>query len=859
MARVRTDQDLVDNRIHDAAAKKDGYAEVKRLVEEENINVNVLHSEYHTYPIEFSAQTGSLCTIKYLLEHKADIRAKNGDANLLKWSLEKKNSEKIQFLSTLYADFEDGTTKLSAAILIQDRPKITAILSQDPESLFEAKDHDHSEFFKYLKTLTQENFQLAPFLLRTYLEYGTNKSRLLDNVEALLFTTVRPNDLESCKRSERIALELIPLLKWGNTLRMQLIKFALDLIIVSSRPDFPTEKISQIVNKTWDTLTDTHEFDKPTANLGWVFTNLVGKRLEDIKGPSKRLHEISLKIMPISKDHVETIFLSAVKAALAANADIRSLAIRISTLLDNKNLKLVEDETGNSIEWLNSVILPLMQMNTLEMYRASLVFLKLALRIAPKSTHEDQEHIAKLHFLMVQNYCLLQDFTNATNMFYEFKLDSNHILNDPILDEILVASGQIAKNKNYDAIQYVRDYVSAEKFLERLKVLICNDNRWEVIYYILEALYATKHSDVVLPNTMIQQNTTPITHQPLIVELALKGQDKIIKYFYNNASILPNKGAELNATGTEEIYTNCTALYFAGITGNLILFNYLLNKECPLYNPSIQQNITIPFIHQLLKNAAANHSLLSNYYQILELVMQYYPDEINHIWKDQTVIQFFDSSLAISVGYLKPALRSTNQIKQEILEAQIRKWVIENKTLELILSGSVKLTRRLMGSDQLDIVNIQSQLHMKIQVLSSFINPFIDNDKLRVTELFYITEFLAWKSKYETQARYYQNALLPIVEIPITKSMLSDINIVIKLVQDYFRMARNGLSLQVHAEQDERMHLSVFPDDKPEDNITSLDDNSPNYRSLGFPSQFFAAHSISSQASKDRPEMQFKL
>ncbi len=63
------------NELHSAAANVDGFDEVKRLIEEEKKDINEMHTESKNKAIYFAAQNGSLKTLQYFLEKKANIDA----------------------------------------------------------------------------------------------------------------------------------------------------------------------------------------------------------------------------------------------------------------------------------------------------------------------------------------------------------------------------------------------------------------------------------------------------------------------------------------------------------------------------------------------------------------------------------------------------------------------------------------------------------------------------------------------------------------------------------------------------------------------------------------------------------------
>ena len=126
--------------LHSAAADvKTGYLKVRSLVENEKVDVNTPHSVHKTKAVDFAAQQGSLDTLRYLLEEaKADIDASQSSYNLLYWAIGNK-PEVIQYIidprSQLIPRFNDGTTDLHVAAMVDDFDEIDKLLTKDPDSI----------------------------------------------------------------------------------------------------------------------------------------------------------------------------------------------------------------------------------------------------------------------------------------------------------------------------------------------------------------------------------------------------------------------------------------------------------------------------------------------------------------------------------------------------------------------------------------------------------------------------------------------------------------------------------------------------------------------------------------------------
>ena len=104
-----------------AGNPKNGATEIKAIIEKTNLNVSEIKDPAYK-PANAAATTGSLSTLKYLIEEcAADIDAKDSD-NLFICAL--KRPEHLRYLTNprfkIYEKFNDGTNDLSAAIMRGD-------------------------------------------------------------------------------------------------------------------------------------------------------------------------------------------------------------------------------------------------------------------------------------------------------------------------------------------------------------------------------------------------------------------------------------------------------------------------------------------------------------------------------------------------------------------------------------------------------------------------------------------------------------------------------------------------------------------------------------------------------------------
>lgn len=129
------------NELHNAAQDPiKGFKQVKKLIEEDHVDIDAPHTELNTRAVEFAAESGSLFTLKYLIDQGADLNAEKREKNLLHWAL-RNTPEVISYVTSpkynILGKFADGTTDLHAAAATGNRAAIEAILSQNPKRVRE--------------------------------------------------------------------------------------------------------------------------------------------------------------------------------------------------------------------------------------------------------------------------------------------------------------------------------------------------------------------------------------------------------------------------------------------------------------------------------------------------------------------------------------------------------------------------------------------------------------------------------------------------------------------------------------------------------------------------------------------------
>jgi tetratricopeptide (TPR) repeat protein len=140
------------NELHDAAAQDDQEAcdLVIKLIEEEHCDINALHSEHHTRPIEFAAQSGSLATFRELLKRKAVIDASQSEQNILDWVVEN-SLDVIEYVTdprnNIIPRLNDRTTALHVAAFMGWRVEAEKLIAENPSCINAADIHDRTAVY----------------------------------------------------------------------------------------------------------------------------------------------------------------------------------------------------------------------------------------------------------------------------------------------------------------------------------------------------------------------------------------------------------------------------------------------------------------------------------------------------------------------------------------------------------------------------------------------------------------------------------------------------------------------------------------------------------------------------------------
>lgn len=134
----------MNNRLHNAAADKNGFALVTEIIEQDKTSVNLRHTEFGTRPAAFAAQSGSVETLQYLIKNDAILDASGpNEKNLLEWALQN-TQEMIEYIAApenhFIEKFQDGTTAFHAAIAAGRIDEVKKALEENPSLLFEEND-----------------------------------------------------------------------------------------------------------------------------------------------------------------------------------------------------------------------------------------------------------------------------------------------------------------------------------------------------------------------------------------------------------------------------------------------------------------------------------------------------------------------------------------------------------------------------------------------------------------------------------------------------------------------------------------------------------------------------------------------
>lgn len=167
------DSIIQNNELHHAAADKSKFESVCYLLDELGLDVNLQHTQNNMTVAEYTAQYGSIETLSYLLDIKqANIDASTKSYNLFDCALQNPDPTVAQFIadstSAWISQFNDGTTQLHAAVLLDNLEAVKQIASVNPMSiadenirgqsaLFFAAANEYSAICHYLLEMAMQN------------------------------------------------------------------------------------------------------------------------------------------------------------------------------------------------------------------------------------------------------------------------------------------------------------------------------------------------------------------------------------------------------------------------------------------------------------------------------------------------------------------------------------------------------------------------------------------------------------------------------------------------------------------------------------------------------------------------------
>lgn len=127
-------------KIHVAAADPtNGYLKVKHLLEVEKVDIDEVNPQNGSRAIHFALQSGSLETIRYLIEAGASMECSESSQNPLFFAGQNCNPGVFEYM-TSYCEtnlhkFNDGTTQLHAAVLLGDMERTKALVTEEPSQI----------------------------------------------------------------------------------------------------------------------------------------------------------------------------------------------------------------------------------------------------------------------------------------------------------------------------------------------------------------------------------------------------------------------------------------------------------------------------------------------------------------------------------------------------------------------------------------------------------------------------------------------------------------------------------------------------------------------------------------------------
>lgn len=562
--------------------------------------------------------------------------------------------------------------------------------------------------------------------------------------------------------------KIIVKLQIDTSVQHQLLHYASVLLINTFTKTDPNEEIKKIELLLLKEQIRNSQLAAMFSNLAFVYS------------PS---HELSIKIALIGfasrimRDDqiiIESCFLQSITYKLQSDNYLNSIKFeidRISAILE-KNTVISRYAKKDSLNWYKLVILPLLKDPSKEAATLCIPCIHYTLAFTPNETEIDKNLIKDLHYLLFQAYLKLEDYLYASIAFSNWvNLAENNTALPQFYQKvngiIELALFMLKQEKNQDFNQLLTIANHYELFLNELPLLIIK-NRFDDVFCLLKALDPKEHHKIL---------GITINGIKFASLMAANGQENILR-FISNDNTQKLLAFDIVATENEEKNTpetGCSLLYHAGVNGHLDTFKYLLEKNLNLYhpNPGAAQK---PFVHALIEKARYNLNKLENYIEILKVVSEKFPDELDKIYNDQSPSDLLNKSENLIC--LSPIIAPRHIIEQQILESRIRK-IVFNEEIKSLLSGISKLPPE-VGFIHSEKIDVKILLNKLIENLDSLING--EKGTAMVSREFYFNEFKLFVLDCERRAQVVDAKPELIDEVQNSEDSIKATNQLIKFI-----------------------------------------------------------------------------
>lgn len=226
------------------------------------------------------------------------------------------------------------------------------------------------------------------------------------------------------------------------------------------------------------------------------------------------------------------------------------------------------------------------------------------------------------------------------------------------------------------------------------------------------------------------------------------------------------------------------------------MFKFLLdNDHLPIrkfYDREVKG--TTPMVHRIIFNSRHDLLLLESYCEILRIIVEKFPEELNYTFKESSVDNTLESDSFLLVrDVLKYALLSNKKIEQELLESQIQTGILGNETIKRLLTGADKLSSDFCLEEKAELIpipDISDFLLEKIQTLKCLLQP-AKEESPRVSSEFYYKTFLPWVMDCERKRHIFELKKVPVMHVKANDTILEAINKIVEFVAALYKQERH--------------------------------------------------------------------